>query len=86
MGAVLPRQADGSIDALAAALAVVEKHKQVFVSHKRTFPTIKTGHDDRATQPCLEHGASIFLASTPAADVVITPDASCQRRRCVGSV
>ena len=35
MGAVLPRQADGGIDALPAALAVVEMHKQVFVGHHR---------------------------------------------------
>jgi hypothetical protein len=37
VGAMLPRQADGDINALCAAFAVVEMHKQVFVGHKRTL-------------------------------------------------
>jgi hypothetical protein len=35
MRVVLPRQADDGINALSAACAVVEMHKQVFVGHGR---------------------------------------------------
>jgi hypothetical protein len=35
MGAVLPREPDGGIDALHALLAVVKMHEQVLVSHRR---------------------------------------------------